>query len=1345
MALLDELIGESAGVEALRKQITRLLARQSKASRFPPVLIQGETGTGKGLVARALRRASPRADGPFIAVNCAAIPETLLEVEMFGFERGAFTDARQAKTGLFQAAHRGTIFLDEVALLPPGLQGKLLTVIEDREVRRLGSTRSEPVDVWIVAATSQDLETETRAGRFREELYHRLAVVTLRLIPLRERGRDILLLAEHFLGRACAEYGLPPKRLDADARAALLGHRWPGNVRELANLMERAVLLVDDAVLGRDALALHGGAGEPARRDEVLSSEEAMASAERQRLHAALQEADGNLTRAAERLQVPRNTLRYRLERQGLRAPPPSRQRGAPAPALPPADPPRPVPVSRDAVQWEPRRLALLRAGLAVPPSRAYEAEARSVLELAAEKTRVFGGHVAELGVDEVTAVFGLEPMEDAVQRAALAAVAIQKAVARAERASSEPPAVKIVIHVEELMLGRTSGATELHAESRLRTWAHLHELAAMGEAGAILATQTTVPFLERRFELAPAAGPGHRQGAVYRLTWQSPARPAAPRPRGGFVGRRDELVFLRSRLATMAAEQGHVVGIVGEAGIGKSRLLVELREGLPDPSPRYLEGRCLSYGSAIPYVPIIDILRAACGIVEADPPETMGAKVRSALEDAGMSADAASPYLLHLMGVREGTEPLAASSPDAIQARTLESLRQLILKASHRRPIVLAIEDIHWVDRASDEFIDSLVESLPGTRVLLIGTYRPGYRPRWMDRSYATQVALPPLSPAESLSIVQAVMEADRLPGDLAALILARAEGNPFFLEELSRSLRDRGDLGAGPGVPDTVQAVLMARLDRLPDGPRTVLQAASVLGREAPLRVLAAVLGAPPGLDTQLRELTRQEFLYEPGGATERVFVFKHALTQEVVYASLRPDRRQDLHEAAARTLEALHAERPADVYDRLAYHYAKTAQADKAVEYLTRFGRKAARLYAHAEAVAAFDEALRRVEQLPPADQDVRRADIVPRFARALTFLGRFQDAVDLLRGQEARVQEIDNPWASGAFYLLLAHTYTFQGDRDRVAATAERALDEARRCGDEATMGKASYVLAMEGYWSGRAAAGIAYGRQAVALLDRTKERWWLGQSHFSIAANHVLIGEFDPALEAATQASAIGEALADPRVQTPAGWLTGVIHAMRGQPDRGIEICERALALSPDPLNTADALGWTGYVYIEKGEAATAIRLLERSVQQWSQFRIRPAQGAFLILLGEAYLLDGQLERARRLAGEGLSLTRETRYMLAVGWGQRLLGRIDQASGRLAEADGCLHQAGETFAAIDARFELARTHLDRARLAHRRSQDEAARVHLAEARALFTVLRLQTHLERTDELAQRLGG
>src|SRR5262245_18168709 len=311
VAVLGGVIGDSPGLVAVRNQVEQLLRRQFGSRRVPPVLILGETGTGKGLLASTIHDAGPRAAGPFVSVNCAAIPETLLEAELFGFEQGAFTDARHAKAGLFQTANRGTLFLDEIGLLSQSLQAKLLTVLEDRTVRRLRSTRSEPLDVWIISATSEDLKAGARRRGFREELYHRLAVVTLQLPALRERGQDILTLAEHFLTQTCRDYGLAPKTFAEDAQAALLAYRWPGNVRELANLMERVALLTDARRVAADTLALGPPRGRPASRppedqgrptraaSNTESLEHAVEQVEQARILQALHETHGNISQAA--------------------------------------------------------------------------------------------------------------------------------------------------------------------------------------------------------------------------------------------------------------------------------------------------------------------------------------------------------------------------------------------------------------------------------------------------------------------------------------------------------------------------------------------------------------------------------------------------------------------------------------------------------------------------------------------------------------------------------------------------------------------------------------------------------------------------------------------------------------------------------------------------------------------------------------------------------------------------------------------------------------------------------------------------------------------------------------
>src|SRR5262249_52079422 len=452
-------------------QVEQLLRRQSGSRRVPPVLILGETGTGKGLLASTIHDAGPRAAGPFVSVNCAAIPETLLEAELFGFEQGAFTDARHAKAGLFQTANRGTLFLDEIGLLPQSLQAKLLTVLEDRTVRRLGSTRSEPVDVWIISATSEDLKAGARRRGFREELYHRLAVVTLQLPALRERGQDILTLAEHFLARTCLDYGLAPRTLAENSRAALLAYHWPGNVRELMNLMERVALLTDSRRVTADVLQLGVPRGRPTSRLRVdkashaqvpnaKSLEHAVAEVERARILEALHETRGNISHAADRLGVTRNILRYRLKKYGLQGLSGTGEPPTPTEIVSPIA--EPTPMARTALRWERRHITLLRADL-VPATPGMGASALgATLETLVDKIESLGGEVEEVSPAALMAVFGLEPTEEAPRRAAHAALAIQRVAERSRSRQAESFGICIGLDVCDVLVAWVGSAARV-------------------------------------------------------------------------------------------------------------------------------------------------------------------------------------------------------------------------------------------------------------------------------------------------------------------------------------------------------------------------------------------------------------------------------------------------------------------------------------------------------------------------------------------------------------------------------------------------------------------------------------------------------------------------------------------------------------------------------------------------------------------------------------------------------------------------------------------------------------------------------------------------------------------
>jgi transcriptional regulator with AAA-type ATPase domain/tetratricopeptide (TPR) repeat protein len=1296
------LLGQSAAIVALRGQITRLLQRPRGAHRLPPILIQGETGTGKGLLARAMHQAGPRAAGPFVAVNCAAIPETLIEAELFGVERGAFTDARQARAGLFQAAHKGTLFLDELETLAIGLQAKLLTAIEERVIRRLGSARSETVDVCIIAATNEDLRLAVAERRFREDLYHRLSVLVVDLPPLRERGPDILLLAEHFLARACEDYGLPPKTLGADARAAMRAYAWPGNVRELANIMERTALLTDARGVTAKSLAL---TLPPEGRAPILpvtpasGPESAHAGGEtdeREQLQALMRRVGWNLSRAAAELGTPRNTLRYRLEKLGLqrddatavigRAPGPVEEASRPPSPGPGAAPELPIPPSL--LRWERRPTTLLRIQLSAPAeTAAFRLE--TMLDACVERIRSFGGRVEELNSGGMEAIFGLEPMEDAPSRAALAALAIRRAATRAPEAADYPVAVTIVIHVRTCLIGRGGGVAAIDPEDRQegnRTLAALLEAAA---PGAILVSPDLARLLGRRFDLEAFTGTetayclaGREPAGVGRAAW-SPSC---------FFGREREIALLRELVAGVNTGTAHVVGIMGEAGAGKSRLLEEFRVDVEPKHATYLEGRCVSYGSAIPYLPVLDIVRGLCGIVDTDSPEALAGKIREGLRTAGMAPGEWAPYLLHLLGVKDQAEDVAALSPEVVQGRALEALRRMILQASGDRPVVVGIEDLHWIDRTSEEFLTSLIAGLARGRVLFVATWRPGYRAPWMERSYATQIALRPLTHEDSLAVVRSIAVDEGIPEAIAAMILEKAEGNPFFLEELTRTVTEQGGLGAEAALPATVQGVLTARIDRLSPEDQHLLQAASVIGKDVPVSLLRAVTDLPEQeLRQGLGRLQNAEFLCETHLFPELEYTFKHGLTQEVAYASLPPERRRRFHARIVETLEATHADRLSEQVERLADHALRGEAWPKALLYLRLAGTKAVGRSANLEAVACYERALDVLRHLPESRGMLEQGvDLRFDLRNALFPLGEYGRIVEHLREAQTLLESLDDQRRLGRLSAYMANYLWRRGDPDRALDSGRRALAIAATLGDFALQVESTVRLGLVYHALGDFRRAMDSLRRAVASLDGSAVRERFGMAGLPAVVSHAYLvwsqaelGEFAAGIADAEAGARIAEEVGQAQDIVPMYRGVGLLHLRRGEFTTAISVLERGLVLCRDlnlPVWFPVTASCLGAAYALAGRVDEAVPLLQRALEQGSARKLMTGHPLLITHLGEAYLLAGRTADALELAGQALALSREQKERANEAWALRLLGEIASQPPDVAKAEAFFSQA-----------------------------------------------------------------
>ena len=666
---------------------------------------------------------------------------------------------------------------------------------------------------------------------------------------------------------------------------------------------------------------------------------------------------------------------------------------------------------------------------------------------------------------------------------------------------------------------------------------ARLQDHAAPGDILVSESTSRLVQGAVRLEALPPVQVKGKTESVpIYKvigaLPRRSPIISRGERTLSPFVGRERELGVLNELLERVEAGQGQVVGIVAEAGGGKSRLLYEFRQRLQDKRVTYLEGQCLSYGSSIPYHPIMDLLRNNCGLTETDSPEDVTAKVRFALQEVGMDAEEFAPYLLQLLGVKEGAESIAVLPPEAIRTRTFETLRQMSVKGSQRQPLIFEIEDLHWIDKTSEQYLASLVESLPGAAILLLTSYRPGYQPLWLAKSYATQIALRNLGPHDDVTVVRSVAKHHALPDHVEHMIVDKAEGNPFFLEELTRAVTEHGDLQAAMTVPDTIHGVLSARIDRLPEAHKRLLQTASVLGREFSLQLLEAIWEGIGPLEPLLVELKRLEFLYEHTKAEGASYVFKHALTQEVAYDSVLTTRRQVLHAAAGHALEWLSQERLAEGAEALAHHFTLGAVWEKAFAYLTKSGDKARQAYANQEAITFYTQAIEISRRITPA---VEAAQLLP------VYEGRGR--VWLLQQHAAAIADFQqmcqlarttgNPRQEGDSLCLLARAqYETGGDVSLAEHAAQEAQHLAHRLGDADLLARSLACRGLFAVWRGNLADADQHLTTSLQLSRQAGDHDALVTTLWTLSIQAYWQGQFPPAIHHAQESVRLARARQD---------------------------------------------------------------------------------------------------------------------------------------------------------------------------------------------------------------------
>jgi tetratricopeptide (TPR) repeat protein/ABC-type thiamine transport system ATPase subunit len=766
-----------------------------------------------------------------------------------------------------------------------------------------------------------------------------------------------------------------------------------------------------------------------------------------------------------------------------------------------------------------------------------------------------------------------------------------------------------------------------------------------------------------------------------------SPMEMDGRRPLSRFIGRQRELAMLEDLLARAWQGAGQVVGIIGEPGVGKSRLCHELISAHLAPGWLILQTSAVSYGQTIPYLLVIDLLKSYLQIASDDDESTLRHKAADKLRALGQPSESSLPALLTLLNVTVEDAVWHALEPPQRRRRIQDAIKRLLVQASQPQPILLVAENLHGIDDESQALLDTLIEGLATTRLLLLVTYRPEYHHRWGNKTYYTQLRLDPLPREHAQALIEALLGDDASLAPLTQSLWQRTAGNPFFLEESVQTLVDTRALAGMRGayrlanplqrirVPATVQAVLAARIDRLPPQEKRLLQTAAVIGTEVPFALLQAVTDLPEEeLRGRLTRLQSVEFLYEARLFPDLEHTFKHALTHEVAYGSLAQQQRQVLHRRLVDALEALYADRLVEQVERLAYHALRGEVWDKALLYSRQSGEKALMRSAHREAAGSFEQALIALSHLPDQRPTREQAiDLRLALRTAVYLAGDMERVMALLQEVEALATALGDPRRLGQVMFALTSSLYLKGAYDQTIAAAQRALDLSTASGDASLPARANQALgwAYEALGDYRQAIDC-FGRTVAALAGAWRqERFGLTtlpavNALTCLARCHGQMGTFAAGVALGDEGLLIAEAVAHPASLLFASCSVGSLCLRQGDLPRALPLLERAMNICYEadlPFYFPWVAATLGEAYTLCGRLADATPLLTQSMAQSMAMGSPHWEAFFLLPLGEAYALTSRLEEAYTLTHQTLTLAQRYQQRGNQASALRLLGEV----------------------------------------------------------------------------------